>query len=213
MNSAYIATRALTRFARGTTKDRPSPVLRISTSAGRRPGLMGNAGPHSRPPKLSKPGRPNKAIRFFRKRCPCRSYDFNSDWGICPNRLGLAFLFFFLLLSAAEHLCLPIGCLYWIQLEVHLPALLFAPALSTCNTSHRPDLSQLRLRGFWSWPLGQWAPVSDAHGVPNLRPLQRFGLPQRSRLCRATGPGLSRRPRQSTLGVLGDGALEGRRCG
>ena len=31
---AYIATRALTRFARGTTKDRPSPVLRISTSAG-----------------------------------------------------------------------------------------------------------------------------------------------------------------------------------
>jgi hypothetical protein len=36
MNSAYIATRALMRFARVTTKDRPSPVLRISTSAGGR---------------------------------------------------------------------------------------------------------------------------------------------------------------------------------
>jgi hypothetical protein len=35
MNSAYIATRALMRFARVTTKDRTSPVLRISTSAGR----------------------------------------------------------------------------------------------------------------------------------------------------------------------------------
>jgi hypothetical protein len=41
MNSAYIATRALTRFPRVKIKDRPSPVLRISTSSGRRPGLMG----------------------------------------------------------------------------------------------------------------------------------------------------------------------------
>ena len=64
----------------------------------------------------------------------------------------------------------------------------------------------------WPQPWSRPSTPCGACVIPSPTPGIR-GLPPRSRLCRATGPGLSRRPRQSTLGALGDGALEGRRCG